>query len=202
MEEKDTSKGLLCFGGSFNPIHYGHLQCCHNIAKITGYGKFCLIPSAQPPHKSRQIDIASATERLEMCRLATAGDPLFSINDLELHRDGPSYTIDTVRALKAQGHTFIQWLIGADMLQILPKWHQAENLIEEATILVMARPGFPFAWENLPVSFRHLKNNLVEAPLIDISATEIRRRVRVGLPLTDLTPPAVIEYIRQRGLYR
>lgn len=137
-----------------------------------------------------------------MCRLATAGDIFFQINDLELHRDGPSYTIDTIRALKAQGHTAISWLIGADMLQILPKWHQAESLIQEATILVMARPGFVLPWDSLPVGFRQLKANLVEAPLIDISATEIRRRVREGLSLDELTPPAVIEYIRQRGLYR
>ena len=137
-----------------------------------------------------------------MCRVAVEGDSLFEVSDIELKRAGPSYTLDTVLALKSAGRQDIHWLIGADMLQMLPKWHRAEELVREATILVMARPGFEFDWALLPAAFAGLRHNIVEAPLVDISATEIRRRVRAGLDISELTPPAVVRYIQQRGLYR
>lgn len=201
MEEQRTSQMLLCFGGSFNPIHNGHLECSRIVAKMSGVDRVLLIPSAQPPHKARQDDVASATDRLALCRLAAEGDPLFGVSDIELRRSGPSYTIDTVRELKSRGYHQISWLIGADMLMIFPKWHRARELMQEATILVMARPGVELAWSRLPEEFRGLERNLVQAPLVDISATEIRRRIRTGEPIDDLTPPRVAAYIREHGLY-
>jgi nicotinate-nucleotide adenylyltransferase len=201
MEEKRTSQMLLCFGGSFNPIHNGHLQCSRIVAGLRGFDRVMLIPSAQPPHKARQSDVASATDRLALCQLAAEGDPLFEASDIELRRNGPSYTIDTVRELKSRGYRHISWLIGADMLMIFPKWHQARELMQEATMLVMARPGVELAWNKLPEEFRRLQQNQVEAPLIDISATEIRRRIRAGESIDDLTPPRVAAYIREHRLY-
>lgn len=161
-----------------------------------------LIPSAQPPHKPGQADLASATDRLTMCRIAAEGESGIQVSDIEMHRSGPSYTFDTVCLLKEQGHPAISWLIGADMLMILPKWHRAPELIREAQILVMARPGVAIDWATLPAEFQALQANVVPAPLIDISATEIRRRVKVGEPIGHLVPEGVARYIAERGLYR
>jgi nicotinate-nucleotide adenylyltransferase len=137
-----------------------------------------------------------------MCRIATEGDPLFEVSDIELNRSGPSYTIDTVVGLKAAGHREVCWLIGADMLMLLPKWHRSRELIRQASILVMKRPGFAIQWDELSEEFRALQANVVEAPLFDISATDIRSRIRAGDSVEGLLPEGVIRYINQRGIYR
>ena len=167
-----------------------------------GFERLVLIPSAQPPHKQGATDLASPQDRLAMCQLATAGDPRFAVDDLELRRSGPSYTFDTAQALKRQGWTAVSWLIGADMLLNLPRWHRAEELIREVNFVIVARPGWSLDWSQLPPAFQSLQSNLIEAPLLDISASEIRRRVRAGESIDDLTPPPVVQYIAQRGLYR
>jgi nicotinate-nucleotide adenylyltransferase len=192
----------LCFGGSFNPIHDGHLRCAQVVAEKGGYERVLLIPSARPPHKPDPADLAPAADRLAMCRLAAADRPLFAVSDIETRRGGPSYTIETAQELRRQGFSTINWLIGADMLLYLPKWHRVSELLREVHFVVMARPGWTIDWERLPGAFRHLRNHVVEAPLIDISATEIRRRVREGLPIEHLTPVAVAKYIHEHGLYR
>lgn len=192
----------LYFGGSFNPIHHGHLICARAVAEKGHFEQIILLPSAQPPHKSNDASIAAATDRLEMCRLATAGSPLFAIADIEVARGGPSYTIDTVRQLAATSTGPVQWLLGADMLLYLPKWRQPLDLLRQVRFVVMSRPGFHIDWSKLPAEFRHLEKDLVETPLIDISASDIRRRIKDGLSIDYLTPPAVCDYIRTRGLYR
>jgi len=126
----------------------------------------------------------------------------FDVDDLELRRTGPSYTIDTARELLRRGWPQVWWLIGADMLNYLPKWHEADNLLEVVNFLVMARPGFQLMWDSLPPPFRRLRENIVSVPAIDISATDIRRRIREGRSIDGLTPPPVIEYIREHHLYR
>ena len=200
----------LCFGGSFNPIHHGHLICARAVAEARGFGEVVLIPSAQPPHKPGvNADLAAAEDRLEMCRLALAdtadgsdrGGVAFSIDDLELRRSGPSYTIDTAGELKARGWPQVSWLVGADMLLYLPKWHRPLDLLREVEFVVMARPGWEFDWSTLPSAYRHLEANVVPAPLVQISATDIRRRVREKRSIDYLTTPGVVGYIAQRGLY-
>jgi nicotinate-nucleotide adenylyltransferase len=195
----------LCFGGSFNPIHNAHLVCAQVVAEKGGYERVLLIPSATPPHKmhdARQSDLASPQDRLAMCRLGIAGSNLFDVSDIETRRGGPSYTIDTVRQLKAQGWPRVDWLIGADMLMFLPKWHQPLELLAEAHFVIMARPGFTIDWSRLPAEYARLQTNVVQAPQIAISATEIRRRVRSGEPIEHLVPAKVARYIAERGLYR
>ena len=169
---------------------------------MANFDQVILIPSVISPHKAGQNDTLSATDRLEMCRLAVEGSSLFAVSDIEARRGGISYTIDTIRQLKAEGEPTVSWLIGADMLQILPKWRAAEQLIIESNLVVVARPGFEMNWSSLPVAFRQLRDHVVEAPLIDISATEIRRRCRAGEAIDDLTPPAVVRYIAEMSLYR
>ena len=185
----------LCFGGSFNPIHHAHLLCARAVAEAKGFDRVVLIPSALPPHKLQTIELASPQDRLAMCRLAAEGEPLFEVSDLEVSRSGPSYTIDTVRALRGQGWNRVAWLIGADMVTTLPKWHRPLDLLQEADLMVMARPGWSFDWEALPEPYRVLRERVVEAPLIDVSATTIRGRVSAGRSIRYFTPDAVCEYI-------
>jgi nicotinate-nucleotide adenylyltransferase len=192
----------LCFGGSFNPIHCGHLICAQYAAEQLDFSSVVLVPSATPPHKPNATDLAPALHRVRMCHLAVAGHDGFEVNDLETKRTGPSYTIQTARELKRQGRDKVSWLIGADMVRNLPTWHEPDALMAEVEFVVLARPGWPFDWESLPPQFRQLRDRVVEAPLIEISATEIRRRVGAGLPIDFLTPDSVARYIRETGLYR
>jgi nicotinate-nucleotide adenylyltransferase len=191
----------LCLGGSFNPIHHAHLICARAVTEAVGLSRVLLIPSRQPPHKIVGTDLASPEDRLAMCRMAVAGDPFFEVSDIEVNRDGPSYTIDTVRQLKAGGWPEVHWLIGADMVRILPQWHEPLSLIRAARLILMARPGWSFDWDTLPPEYRPLQANVVPAPLLDISATAIRQRVRAGRPIDYLTPEPVVRYIRERQLY-
>jgi nicotinate-nucleotide adenylyltransferase len=192
----------LCYGGSFNPIHFGHLRCAAAVAKEKGFDRVLLIPSGHPPHKNADLQLASAKDRLEMCRLAAKDDPLFAVDDLEIRRSTPSYTIDTARQLRQRGWKEINWLIGADMLNDLPNWHQPAALLREVNFVVMARPGYEFDWDKLPAEFQVLRTQLVSAPHIDVSATDIRRRIAVGQSIHGLLPNVVEDYIRRKGLYR
>jgi len=191
----------LCLGGSFNPIHHGHLVCARSVMERAGYQRLVLVPAAQPPHKPPGANLAPAADRLRMCQLAVRSTDTMDVDGLELNRTGPSYTLDTARELKQRGWAEVHWLIGADMLNHLPKWHRPLDLIREVHFVVMARPGFEFDWQNLPPEFRHLRDRVVEAPRIEISSTDIRGRVRAGLPIDFLTPPPVVEHIRSAGLY-
>ena len=192
----------LCFGGSFNPIHHGHLICARAVAEAAGFERVVLIPNAASPLKLQESELASPEHRLAMCRLAVDGDPSFEVDDMELSRTGPSYTIETVRELRGRGWPEVHWLIGADMVNLLPKWHDFDALLAETAFVVMARPGYDFAWPTLPQQIQHLRQRVVQAPLIDISATQIRRRNAAGLSIRYLTPAAVVDYIARGGLYR
>lgn len=195
----------LCFGGTFNPPHHGHLRCAQAVAGKAGYDKVVLIPTGQPPHKRDEAaaaELAPAHDRLVMCQRATRLLPLFDVSDIETRHLGVSYTIDTARRLRQQGMREVHWLIGADMLLHLPHWHRPDELLREVRFVVMARPGWHIDWNAVPERIRHLQDHVVEAPQVDISGTEIRARVRQGLPIDHLVPPAVAEYITERGLYR
>lgn len=191
----------LCFGGSFNPIHLGHLTCARAVAPKMGFEQVLLIPSARPPHKPGNRDLAGVVDRLAMCNLVAADDPLFSVSNLETQRTGPSYTIDTARELRGMGMSSVSWLIGADMAKSLPKWHQADDLLREVHFVIIARPGFAFDWPAMPEPFRALRQHVVEAPLLEVSATEIRQRVREGKSIDHLVPATVASYIREHRLY-
>jgi len=201
-------KKTLCLGGSFNPIHHGHLICARAVAESGGFDRVLLIPSAKPPHKPDVTDLADAAHRLHMCRLAIETDRKgvgvqFEVSDIEIARANQlSYTIDTVRQLKSHGWEYVHWLIGADMLNSLPTWHEAAALLREVEFVVMARPGIPIDWNSLPSEFSFLQKHVVPAPLLDISSSMIRQRIKSGLDISYLTPPAVVDYIRSLNLYR
>src|SRR5205807_1174361 len=179
--------------------HHAHLICARAVAEARGFEKVVLVPAYQPPHKELTAEIASAEDRLAMCRLAAAGSELFEVDDIELQRGGPSFTIDTVRELKRRGWPEVHWLIGADMVQILPQWHEPAALLAEARLVVMARPGWSIDWDKLPPAYRELRHEVVTVPPIEMSATEIRSRVRRGLGIEYLTPEGVVGYVREKG---
>jgi len=191
----------LCFGGSFNPLHIGHLLVARAVAESRNIQQVVLIPSAQPPHKPITFDLAESCHRLGMCQAVSHADPFFQVEPLELERTGPSYTIDTVRELGRRGWGRVSWLIGADMLQILPKWHKPHDLLREVDFVIARRPGSVIDWDALPPEFRVLQAHVVDAPLVEVSATDIRRRVREGRSIRYLVPPEVERYIGDRHLY-
>lgn len=200
----------MVFGGTFDPVHVGHLIVARAAAESVEAPKVTLMPTRQPPHKSQRG--ASAEHRLAMLRAAIGDDPLFEASDLELRREGPSYTVDTLRQLhELWPDVEICWLIGLDMLQILHQWRDAAEVVERARIVTAVRPPRPgdlreqlaelrnaFGQER----FEQLLADVIETPLIEVSSTEIRRRAGRDLPIDYLTLPAVVDYVHQHGLYR
>ncbi len=200
--------GIVLFGGSFNPIHNGHLIVARAVAERLGVSRLVFVPSPSPPHKTGTM-LAEASDRLAMVRLAIAGEPLFDCSDVETRRSGPSYTILTVedfRTTRADRDLF--WLIGADSLAELHSWHRVADLVDACRIVTAARPGFEVPDLSgldrvlQPEQVRRLEADILPTPRIDISATEIRRRVREGRSIRYLVPEPVADYIARHELYR
>lgn len=196
------------YGGSFDPIHFGHLISARSIGEQLGLSRIILIPAARPPHKPAGA-LADADHRLAMARLATGDDPLLEISDVEIRREGPSYTIDTVESFRGRlGEACeLVWVIGADTLPELVTWHRIAELVNRARIVTATRPGAGTpdlsALERLvgAAAVERLISDRFATPAIDISATDIRGRVADGLPVRYLTPTAVGNYIESHGLY-
>lgn len=200
------SAGVLLFGGSFNPIHHGHLIVCRDVAERLNVRAAVLIPTNNPPHKQR-ADLAPIADRLEMCRLATYDDPLLSVSDYEARQSGPNFTLLTVQAFQREHSDPLYWLIGTDSLGELHTWYRVGELADACTLVTAARAGYVEATEHLPRVLRaeqmeRIRRHILPSPRIDISATEIRRRVAAGQSVRWLTPRAVEAYIRERGLYQ
>lgn len=202
--------GTLLFGGSFDPIHHGHLIVARSVAEQLGVTRVVLIPSALPPHK-QHVALAPADQRLEMCRLAVAGDALFEISDWELGQRGPSYTLHTVRHFRAALGAIepLYWLIGLDSLVDLPTWYRVGELADVCTLVTAGRPGVTPPDLNAALGsqlsgeqIERIRQHILPTPLIEIAATDIRARVRGGRSIRYLTPEAVASYIATRGLYR
>ena len=204
------SERMLLFGGTFDPVHHGHLIVARAAAEQGGYGSVTFVPAASPPHKPGPQ--ASGEDRAAMLALAAGDEGLFEVCRLELDRPGPNYTYDTIcelRRLKG-ADVELHWLIGADMLEEFPTWHRALDVLDVARLVVAVRPPwharlgeiFGKLRGKLPArKLQSLADSIVSTPLIDISATEIRRRIAEGLSVRFLTPDSVIGYIQKHGLY-
>jgi nicotinate-nucleotide adenylyltransferase len=182
------------FGGSFDPVHHGHLIVGMAVAEKLKLDSLRFVPAREQPFKIGQHR-TSAEHRSAMLSLAVAGVPGFSVERSELQRPGPSYTIDTLRHLREQdpGAEFLL-LLGADAATDLPAWREAGQLRDLARIAVFARPG-------APVAASSWISTVIEVPAIDISATEVRRRVHRGLSVRYWVPDPVAEYITKHRLY-
>ena len=210
------------FGGTFDPIHYGHLRLAEELAETAKLGEVRFLPSGTPPH--RTAPGASAEERVEMARLATAGNPRFSVDDRETKRAGPGYTFDTLTELRKElgGSRPITLLLGADAFLDLATWHRWHALFDLAHMIVAYRPGFPIdTWQaRMPEPLAHeYAARYMQQPLavhlapaggiaavsmtgLDISATFVRTALKAGASARYLLPDSVLDYIRSRGLYR
>lgn len=197
------------FGGSFNPIHTGHLVASRAVAEHLHLEKVYLLPAAVPPHRTPK-SLALPQHRLAMARLAVEGEGLFEVSDFEIRQAGPSYTVLTVeefrRSLGEAAELF--WVIGADSLGELANWYQSERLVDLCQIVTAARPGWEapdlatLARRLRPDQVEKLRAGILQTPRIDISASEIRRRVAAGQSIRYLVPDAVADYIAAEGLYR
>ncbi len=184
------------YGGSFNPVHLGHLLIAQAALQELGLDHLFFIPAAQSPFKP-EARLAPAPERLRLLRLALAGEAKYSIDEQEIVRGGVSYSIDTVRAYRTRYPEAELWyVIGGDHAALLPKWRQAAELAVLARFAVVPRPGQPAAALPAPFEGKPLRG----WPL-DISASGIRERVQARLPIRWLVPRAVEEAIHNNGLY-
>jgi nicotinate-nucleotide adenylyltransferase len=180
------------FGGSFDPVHVGHLAIALAALESVPLDRVLFVPVRRSPLKDRD-PLASVADRVAMLEAALVGEPRFALSRVELERDGVSYTVDTLEALRAQGELFL--ILGSDALADLARWRRPDRISELATILVAARPGAP---EPDPV--HHAR--AFDAPRLDISSRELRARAASGRSLRYLVPDAVWEHIKKRGLYK
>ena len=196
--------GIL--GGMFNPPHVGHLVCAQEAHAQLGLDAVLFMPVAVPPHKDAGED-PGAELRLELCRLAVRGDERFAVSRLEVQRGGPSFTVDTLSALRER-HPEDQliFIAGGDMAASLPTWREPGRVLELADFAVAERRGavredVVERWRALGEAARR-EPLFLDMPRVDVSSSEVRRRVRDGRPVRYLVPDAVAEYIEAHGLYR
>jgi nicotinate-nucleotide adenylyltransferase len=207
------------FGGSFNPIHFGHLLLADDLLEILSLDRVLFVPAKHPPHKDPSR-LAPAADRLAMVKLGTAGHPGFEVSDMELTRPGPSYTVDTLEALARPGARLFL-VVGSETFLDLLSWRSPRRVAELARLVIVPRVGSPFDTESdiarkvlreigVTGGFTGVEGGRVpedgvivsRAASMPISASELRRRVREGRSLAFRLPPAVAEYIRTHGLYR
>lgn len=186
-------------GGAFDPIHVGHLLVAEAARDQFGLEEVWFMPSHLPPHK-REAGV-SGQQRLEMVSVAIAGNPYFKPLDIELVRGGISYTIDTMKELQ-QLHPDIHFhfIIGADMINYLPKWEGIEELVNMVKFIGLQRPGSMLELDSLP-QFIEDAVVLAEMPLVDISSSLIRRRAAKGQSVRYMVPESVYEYMIRSGIY-
>lgn len=192
--------GIL--GGTFDPIHIGHLIIASYAAEAIGLGRVLFMPAQTPPHKSRR-DISPAVHRVAMVNLAIAADQRFELSDLDLRSDGPSFTSDLLARVHREHPTEeLFFIAGADSLRDFPTWNEPQVILEHAHLAIASRPGTVVTDATLTaVPDLRNRSTLFESPLIEVSSSGIRDRVRKGTTIRYLVPDEVQRYIRDRRLY-
>jgi nicotinate-nucleotide adenylyltransferase len=192
------------FGGTFDPPHLGHLILAMEASDQLKLDRLLWMVTPDPPHKQGQL-ITPVETRLQLVRAAIAGDPLFELSTLELEREGPQYALDTVREVRRRNASSeINYLIGEDSLQDLPKWHEPQKLIQELDYLgVMRRPGDKIKMNALDKILPGLREKVkfIDAPLLEISSHQIRDRIQHHQAFRYYLPDKVFRIIQESGLY-
>lgn len=210
MEKTKEPGRIGIMGGTFNPIHYGHLVTGEEALYQFHLDKIIFMPSGMPPHKADR-EIISTEERYIMTVIATAANPNFSVSRFEVEREGPSYTIETLKAMRAAyPESEMFFITGADAVLELLTWREPEKLFNYGRFIAATRPGFDIRKVQRVGKFRVAKSGsgeeaeiyVMEIPALSVSSTEIRQRIREGKPVRYLIPDGVLEYIIQRELYR
>ena len=196
--------GIL--GGTFDPPHQGHLEIARQALEKADLERVIFIPAAQPRLKSAQPQ-ANPQQRLEMLRLATDNAPAFEVSDVELRRPGPTLTVETLRQLRQQtaNDTELYFILGLDVLTHFHQWIQPQEITQLARLLAVSRPGYAkFDWPSFYARNPHAAGRVecLTTPPIDLSASQLRRRLANGQPVANLIPPAVEQYIQENGLYQ
>jgi len=193
-------------GGTFDPIHYGHLVTAEEARFQFNMEQVVFIPAGIPPHKARK-NISHSSHRLAMTRLAVGSNHHFTVSDVEIKRSGPSYAIDTVRSIGKEYEGWeIYFITGADAVLEILTWKKVEELLQKCVFVAATRPGFQL--ESLGRKLAHLDRayssriKTMEVPALAISSTDIRRRVGEGRPIKYLLPEATEEYLYRHGLYK
>ena len=186
-------------GGTFDPIHHGHLVAASEVATLFDLDEVVFVPTGQPWQKAER-EVSSAEDRYLMTVIATASNPQFSVSRADIDREGLTYTYDTLKALRTErgGDTELFFITGADALAQILEWHRSDDLFALAHFVGVTRPGHHLADPGLPQG----GVSLVEVPALAISSTDCRRRVAQGHPIWYLVPDGVVQYIQKRQLYR
>lgn len=199
MSGERPAKRIGIMGGTFDPIHHGHLVAASEVAYYFSLDEVIFVPTGQPYQKEDR-DVSAAEDRYLMTVIATASNPRFSVSRIDIDRAGPTYTIDTLRDLRAERGDSTQFffITGADALSRIMSWENAEELFDLAHFVGCTRPGHRLTGRGLPED----RVSLVEIPALAISSTECRQRVADGEPIWYLVPDGIVQYIAKRGLYR
>jgi nicotinate-nucleotide adenylyltransferase len=190
---------LGVMGGTFDPIHHGHLVAASEVGHFFGLDEVVFVPTGQPWQKEDR-QVSPSEDRYLMTVIATASNPRFSVSRIDIDRGGPTYTIDTLRDLRAEhgGEAEIFFITGADALARMMSWQDVPELFALAHFVGCTRPGHRLTGDGLPED----KISLIEIPALAISSTACRARVAAGEPIWYLIPDGVVQYIAKRGLYR
>ena len=199
-----SKRKIGIIGGTFDPIHYGHLFAAEEARTMLGLERVIFIPAGLPPHK-RYDDMATAEERYEMTLLAISQPDMtqFDISRIEIERSGKSYTLDTLRAMRTLfPGSDLHFIVGLDAILDIMSWHEPQEIARTAKLTVVSRPGYPRdKIEELPGEIRKTIT-VIDSLQLDISGTDLRRRIRKGGNIRFLVPDSVRSYIARKGLYR
>ncbi|HEV7651374.1 MAG TPA: nicotinate-nucleotide adenylyltransferase [Actinophytocola sp.] len=192
-----SGRRIGIMGGTFDPVHHGHLVAASEVQARFDLDEVIFVPTGQPWQKNDRA-VSAAEDRYLMTVIATASNPRFSVSRVDIDRSGMTYTIDTLRDLRtAHPDADLFFITGADALEQILSWRQAEELFALAHFVGVTRPGYPLGGEHLPSG----SVSLVDVPAMAISSTDCRARVAAGQPVWYLVPDGVVQYISKRDLY-
>ena len=205
FENQDQQYRLGIMGGTFDPIHIGHLACAEQARESFGLDAVIFIPAGVPVYKKNQ-ELSSARQRFEMCELAVASNPAFDVSAIEIFREGDTYTVDTLRYLREYypKNVKLYFITGADAIFSIIKWRESAAIADLAELIAVTRPGFIVSDEHK----LYLSNNsnfsisYLEVTALAISSSDLRQRVREGKSIRYLTMAKVYDYVEEHGLYK
>jgi len=199
MDDGQTATRIGVMGGTFDPIHHGHLVAASEVGHFFALDEVIFVPTGQPWQKEGR-QVSASEDRYLMTVIATASNPRFSVSRVDIDRPGPTYTIDTLRDLRATRRPDAEFffITGADALQQIMTWQDADELFKLAHFVGCTRPGHRLSGAGLPDD----RVSLIEIPALAISSTTCRQRVEAGEPIWYLVPDGIVQYISKRALYR
>lgn len=194
---------LGVMGGTFDPIHIGHLACAEQAREAYGLSAVVFVPAGNPVFK-RDRDVTPAADRLEMCRLAVESNPAFDVSALEIERGGDTYTVDTLRELRAfyPANVELFFITGADAVAKISRWHESDEVARLARFIAVTRPGYDLSEVRRELEAGPFSVDFLEATALSVSSSDLRRRVSAGKSIRYLTMAGVLGYIESHGLYR